>query len=256
MSGMGLMRMSVRQTWAPTFSQTVFPIHATRFAATAIACQARSYASKPEDLERAILTDFGVVSNFVPVPRSQRPSLFTKLGFKYAVKNWRTSWATTLGIATLKSKLGSFTSAGFLDEAVSIYEIMNESFASGDRKLIQHVCVPVMASKLKSDIKKRSYTMEWQSHGQVEDPRVVSVVAGRLAEDIILAQATVRLHTKQSMTVYNKQHKVVSSNKDKPISVLEYVVYQRIISSFDKSHWQIYGKLQETTVDDFARRFA
>ncbi|KAJ1976993.1 hypothetical protein H4R34_003767 [Dimargaris verticillata] len=256
MPGIGLMRMSLLRACVPAFSQTALPMHTTRVAVTQIARQTRSYASKPEDLERAILTDFGVVSNFVPVPRSQRPSILTKLGFKYAVKKWRTSWATTLGIATLKSKLGSFTTAGFLDEAVSIYEIMNEAFASGDRKLIQHVCVPVMASKLKSDIKKRTYTMEWQSHGQVEDPRVVSVVAGRLAEDIILAQATVRLHTKQSMTVYNKQRKVVSSNKDKPISVLEYVVYQRIISSFDKSHWQIYGKMQETTVDDFARRFA
>ncbi|KAJ1956335.1 hypothetical protein IWQ62_005323 [Dispira parvispora] len=203
------------------------------------------------DINRPIITDFGVLDRFVPLPSNERPSLLTTLGWKYRLRALRSRFATTFNIGVLKTKAGKFNTRGFLDEAVGLYQVMNEAFATGDRKLLQHICLPAMYSKLKGDMKRRTHTIRWQYVGEVEPATLVALQTGRLASDVTLAQAVVRIHSKQAVEVFNKENVCISSNVDQPTSVVEYVIFQRIIAEGDNNHWQVYGKTKPTPLEAF-----
>ncbi|KAJ1987001.1 hypothetical protein H4R33_003070 [Dimargaris cristalligena] len=238
----------------------------------ALACLSaiRTYSTRGDLRSRFSLTDFGVFTyrqvysesksipidlaiddRFVPLTQQPLPSIFSKLSFKYRIHGWRCKMRTTMAIATVKTRMnGKFKIPAFLDEAVTLYEVMNDSFASGDRKLLQHICMPSMLTKLKYEIKNRKHRVEWKSHGQVEPPSLVSLATAKLSSDILATQAVVRIYSKQSMVIYDHKNKVISDNSDSPIDVLEYLVYQAIVEN-GQAQWKIYGKLNETNLDTF-----
>ncbi|RKP10614.1 Tim44-like domain-containing protein [Thamnocephalis sphaerospora] len=200
--------------------------------------------------QRLILREYGMIDDFVPLPRSKRPSLLSKVGFRSAVKHWKNLAATTFAIGTIRFQVKGWRPKPFAQEAQRVYEEMNDAFARGDREALREVCTEGMFSRVKNEIKNRVGTFRWACHGNVEPPRIVSARFGRLGENMMLAQVTVRMHTKQSMAVYNKKNQLIAGNPDQPQNILEYVVMQRVIGPGESEQWQIYGKVHEKPVMD------
>ncbi|KAI9596694.1 hypothetical protein BDF19DRAFT_438336 [Syncephalis fuscata] len=192
----------------------------------------RTYASHsdPRQNHRLIVTDHGLIDPFVPLPRSQRPSIFSRAGFRTAVKHWKNIAFTTFCIGRLRMSLDGWKPKPFAMEAQEMYEWMNNAFARGAREELREICTENMFSRLKNDMKNRVGTYKWTLHGQVEPPRVVTARYGQMATKLFLAQVTVRIHTKQSMAVYNKK------------------VFQRVVGPGERNGWKIYGKVQERPV--------
>ncbi|KAJ1653958.1 hypothetical protein IWQ61_006028 [Dispira simplex] len=194
------------------------------------------------DVNRPIITDFGVLDRLVLLPSNERPSLLTTLGWKYRLRAIRSRFVMAFNIGVLKTKV---------DEAVGLYQAMNETFAMGDPKLLQRICLPAAYSKLKGNMKRRTHTIRWQYVGEVGPASLVALPTGQLASDVALAQAVVRLPSKQAVEVFKKQKVHIFSNMDQPTSVAEFVIFQRITVEGDNNHWQVYGKTQPTLLETF-----
>ncbi|OMH81084.1 hypothetical protein AX774_g5467, partial [Zancudomyces culisetae] len=115
----------------------------------------RQYATR-SNVPRFHLIEYGLLSDFVPMPKSKRPSFYSsKLGFKIALQHWKNIMATTFAIGSIKRQIKNWSPNQFLIDGERMYDEMNVAFAKGDRETLQVLCQPVLLSKLKSDMKKR-----------------------------------------------------------------------------------------------------
>ncbi|ORZ26537.1 hypothetical protein BCR41DRAFT_348464 [Lobosporangium transversale] len=130
--------------------------------------------------------------------------------------------------------------ARFLGESEEAYIGMNEAFAKGDRGYLEEMCTPSMYAKLKSQLKDRVGRYEWRYHGLVEKPQIVSIRQGQIGGHVLI-QMIVRLHTNQSMAVFDKKNKQVAGDLKRITPVLEYIVFQRFITD-PEDNWKILGK--------------
>ncbi|KAJ1907297.1 hypothetical protein IWQ60_011892, partial [Tieghemiomyces parasiticus] len=66
----------------------------------------RFYAAGPSMQQRVVYNDFGVLNAFVPVTQTPKPSLFSKVGLKYRLKQVTCFARTSMSMASLKWKMG------------------------------------------------------------------------------------------------------------------------------------------------------
>ncbi|ORY08320.1 Tim44-domain-containing protein [Basidiobolus meristosporus CBS 931.73] len=205
----------------------------------------RHYSSPQDRFNmRVIIRDYGVLDDFVPLKRQDRPSLLSKKGWKVSMAHWKNTVLSTLGVGMVKFHVKGFKPKQFVQDAEELYNEMNTAFASGNLDVLKEVCTETMFAKLKAQMKGRSGTYKWFTKGEVEKPRLVTLRFGRLADKMILAQATVRIHSKQGMVVQNKKGQIIGGDRKKTQDILEYIVLQRMISQ-PGTKWQIYCKVHE-----------
>ncbi|CAO3697235.1 unnamed protein product [Umbelopsis ramanniana] len=155
-----------------------------------------------------------------------------------------------IGLIKYKSLYEKWNSGKFMSVAEETYKDMNSAFARGDRNLLEEVCLDAMYSNLKNQLKTRSnVTWDWQYHGEVEPPKIVCVrcmgTSGFSKTGFSVGQVTVRMHTKQSMAVYDKKNRLIAGDPHKVQNVREYVVFQRALTD-PEDVWKIYGKVAPT----------
>ncbi|KAI8325514.1 hypothetical protein GQ54DRAFT_248476, partial [Martensiomyces pterosporus] len=189
--------------------------------------------------------EFGLLSDFTPVPWSERPSLLTKEGLvsvkDHAVEGLR----GVFSLLTMKWYLSGWKGADFAVQAEELYGSMNEAFARGDLKALSTICFPNMYANLKNDIKKRRVNFDWRKVTTVSPPRIVQVRCGRLTSEFAVGQVVVRIDQEQAVTPLAKKSggaAAAGKNAPRPVHVREYVVFQRVVSD-PASPWCIYGKL-------------
>ncbi|PVV02421.1 hypothetical protein BB560_003131 [Smittium megazygosporum] len=216
----------------------------TKSLLTPAAIQSRFFATK-DDIPRFLLTENGLLGDYIPVPKEKRPSIYSKIGFKIAINNWKNAMKTTYSIGTIKRKISGWSPKQFALDAQEMYEAMNEAFAEGDRRTLEELCMINMLSKLKGDMKKRVGRYEWKKVSDISKPRIVQARTGRLTQSSTLCQVVVRIEQLQSVVVYNRANKPILGDKNKPIPVTEYVVFQKTTGDVN-TPWMIYGKLEET----------
>ncbi|KAI9296260.1 hypothetical protein K502DRAFT_302625 [Neoconidiobolus thromboides FSU 785] len=195
-----------------------------------------AYAQQPT---RFIVQDFGVFDDYIPIPKNEKPSLMTPEGRKLFLKNMRFSMGNLFGVGLVKMSVKGWKPKVFAEEAELLYKAMNEAYAKGDLETLQVISTPTYFQKMKSEIKGRTGRFEWNLEKRIEDPRVISVRVGRIADGLTLSQVVVKISNQQSLSAFDKRGKKVGSQEQ---NVEEYVVFQRMISSPD-SNWQLYGKV-------------
>ncbi|KAL1915394.1 uncharacterized protein VTP21DRAFT_6852 [Calcarisporiella thermophila] len=217
----------------------------------------RTFASRREMEQRPVVRrDFGVVAEFVPYTPDKIPSPFSdfRRWFYAKKRNFRNSVETFFYNALIKHKMEfeKWNPREFTNFAERAYGAMNEAFAKGDKKLLEEICADSMYATLKNSIKHRpAGTYVWKLHDNIEPPRIVSVrclAEGYGRGGFSLGQVIVRLHTKQSMAVYDKR-RLIGGDPNAPKELLEYIVFQRVISD-PESTWRIYGKVNEKPILD------
>ncbi|KAI7883478.1 hypothetical protein K492DRAFT_205438 [Lichtheimia hyalospora FSU 10163] len=211
--------------------------------------QHRMYASnRDQQGKQVLIRDHGVFANYVPPEQS--PSI-TDFG-RWRLTKWRNlkngvQNMLSVGLIKYKSQYEKWNSRKFLEVAEETYKDMNDAFARGDREVLEETCLDSMYSTLKNQIKNRgSARWEWRYHGEVEAPKIVCVrcvgTTGLSKHGFAVAQATLRMYTKQSMAVYDKKNRLVGGDPNKVHNILEYVVFQKTISD-PEDMWRVYGKI-------------
>ncbi|KAI8981086.1 hypothetical protein BDB01DRAFT_795362 [Pilobolus umbonatus] len=207
----------------------------------------RAYV-KASQGKQILLRDHGVFANYVP---PEHPPSITQF------KEWRlTKWRNlrnnvqnlmSVGLLKYKSQFDKWNSSKFLAEAEEAYKDMNDSFARGDRAILEEVCLDSMYSTLKNQLKQRqNVRWEWKFHGNVEQPKIVCIrcvgTTGLSKHGFAVGQVTVRMFTKQSMAIYDKKNRLIGGDPNTVHNILEYVVFQKTISD-PEDIWRVYGKL-------------
>ncbi|KAI8140280.1 hypothetical protein BJV82DRAFT_520395 [Fennellomyces sp. T-0311] len=210
--------------------------------------QQRGYASRETQGKQILIRDHGVFANYVPPEQPPAISDFAR----WRLTKWRNlknnvQNLLSVGLIKYKSQYEKWDSRKFLEVAEETYKDMNDAFARGDRQILEEVCLDSMYSTMKNQIKNRGNARwEWRYHGEVEQPRIVCVrcvgTTGLSKHGFSVAQATLRMYTKQSMAVYDKKNRLIGGDPNKIHNVLEYVVFQKTISD-PEDIWRVYGKL-------------
>ncbi|KAF9941252.1 39S ribosomal protein L45, mitochondrial [Mortierella alpina] len=211
---------------------------------TGVLAQSASYSSVPRQMtQQMTLKEIGIMDPYVIPEKENRPSLFNdyKKWIKYAKLRMRNTGMTAASTLGMCWKLKDFGLTGrFIGESEEAYIAMNEAFAKGDRKFLEEMCTPSMYGKLKGQLKDRVGRYEWKYHGLLEKPQIVSIRQGQIGGHVLI-QIIVRLHSNQSMGVFDKKNKLIAGDLKKPVPVLEYIVFQRYITD-PEDNWKILGK--------------
>ncbi|KAF9187434.1 39S ribosomal protein L45, mitochondrial [Haplosporangium sp. Z 767] len=211
---------------------------------TGVLAQSASYSSVPRQMSQQVsLKEVGIMDPYVIPEKENRPSLFSdyKKWIKYAKERMRNTGMTAASTLGMCWKLKDFgLTARFLGESEEAYISMNEAFAKGDRKFLEDICTPSMFAKLKGQLKDRTGRYEWRYNGLVEKPQIVSIRQGQIGGHVLI-QIIVRLHSNQSMGVFDKKNKLIAGDLKKSVPVLEYIVFQRYITD-PEDNWKILGK--------------
>ncbi|KAG0244884.1 39S ribosomal protein L45, mitochondrial [Actinomortierella wolfii] len=205
---------------------------------------AASYSSVPHQMtQKVVIKEVGIMDPYVIPEKKDRPSIFGdfKTWVKYAKMRMRNTGMTAASTLGMCWKLKDFGITGrFLGESEQAYIAMNEAFAKGDREFLEELCTPSMFHKLKGQLKDRVGRYEWRYHGVIDKPQIVSIRQGQIGGHVLI-QIIVRLHTKQSMAVFDKKNRQVAGDLKKEVPVLEYIVFQRYITD-PEDNWKILGK--------------
>ncbi|KAI7823932.1 Tim44-like domain-containing protein [Kickxella alabastrina] len=200
--------------------------------------------SQPRE-QHFVVTEFGLLSDFVPAPLSQQPSIFSKAGLT-SVKTYVVEYAREVfSWVTLKYYLSGWKTKEFVPAAEDLYGVMNEAFAQGNLKTLEAICLPTMYASLKNDIKRRgNVSFEWRKISSVSPPKALQIRCGRLTSEFAVGQVVVRIDQEQAVVpvTARKGSGAANFSAAKPVRVTEYVVFQRVVSDA-ASPWRIYGKM-------------
>ncbi|CAG8609133.1 833_t:CDS:2, partial [Acaulospora morrowiae] len=131
-------------------------------------------------------------------------------------------------------------------EALEMYTEMNKQFALGNLKALRNLVSDPMYYKLKFDLKNhREYDgkIYWQTHGDAKKPKYECIRYNK-GEEFSVVQSILKLHTKQSLAIFNRNGKLIGGNPSKVYDVIEYVAFQRRMIDKKKGEsegWKING---------------
>ncbi|CAK7291390.1 39S ribosomal protein L45, mitochondrial [Vulpes lagopus] len=103
--------------------------------------------------------------------------------------------------------------------------------------LVTENCFPDMVW----DIKYK--TVRWSFVESLEPPQVVQVRCSNLLnQGNIYGQVTVRMHTRQTLAIYDRFGRLMYGQEDVPRDVLEYVVFEKhLVNPYGS--WRMHGKI-------------
>ncbi|KAI9503411.1 hypothetical protein BX070DRAFT_177625, partial [Coemansia spiralis] len=201
----------------------------------------RNYSSPSKYEKHFHIEEFGLFSSFVPVPKRYQPPFFSKDGVKYIKNLLKNKYHIWTSILRLKWNLKSWKMKPFESEAEALYCAMNTAYAEGDVETLSMICKPTLLSTLKREIKHRNVGFEWTAT-PVNPPKVVKILCATVAPGLTIAQAVLRIDQIQNVKSVGKGRQASSKTAGTSARVIEYVVFQRIITEMN-SPWSIYGKI-------------
>lgn len=136
--------------------------------------------------------------------------------------------------------------------AVALHREMYSAFAAGDKATLRKICTDGLYDSFSARIgsRARGESVVWELVGYDRRAKVVSNRAARLPMDgAAIRQAVVRICSTQKLTRYTAKGAVVQgTGKEK--KVVEYVLIQKKIWGWEDGEWQVWGTIEETTLDD------
>nr|CAB3263982.1 39S ribosomal protein L45, mitochondrial-like [Phallusia mammillata] len=187
-------------------------------------------------------------------PQIFHPYKIEETGVKSKLSNPKKTLSDTrdkyLHRRTLKKRVPDFHEKRFPAEAQQIYidahNLLNSRrWNLRDKKETEeklHNLVTTLAYKeMVQGLETKTVLWEWKE--TIEPPRVVQVVCSPMIdENNFYSQVTVKMHSKQSLAVYDRFGRLMFGDMNTPRSVLEYVVFERHISH-PYGRWRIHGKI-------------
>ncbi|KAM4623161.1 large ribosomal subunit protein mL45 [Discoglossus pictus] len=182
----------------------------------------------------------GIFDPYVPPEGDARLSSLSKEGLKQRTEQLKQTAASQLAIRKVKEYDSEFRTKTFPEKALEIFIAAHECLTQFDRHklhtLITERCYPEMVRG------NRYRTIRWKYVESLEPPRVVQVRCPEMVtKGNLYGQVTVRMHSKQSLVIYDRFGRVMCG-KDEPRDVLEYVVFERhMVNPYGS--WRMHGKI-------------
>ncbi|XP_041789621.1 39S ribosomal protein L45, mitochondrial [Chelmon rostratus] len=183
----------------------------------------------------------GVFDPYIPPEGDARLSSLSKEGLKQRTEQIRQSAASQLAIRKIKQYDSLFTTKDFAEQAQEIF-IEAHNFLTQFNKeklhsLVTERCYPEMTRG------NRYKTIRWRFVESLEPPKVVHArCPDMVSKGNLYGQVTVRIHSKQTLAIYDRFGRLMLGSEEQPKDVLEYVVIERhLVNPYGR--WRLHGKI-------------
>ncbi|KAM4595431.1 large ribosomal subunit protein mL45 [Fundulus diaphanus] len=183
----------------------------------------------------------GVFDPYIPPEGDARVSALSKEGLKQRTEQIRQSAASQLAIRKIKEHDSQFSTKTFAEQAQEIFTEAHNALIHFNRErlhsLVTERCYPEMTRG------NRYKTIRWKFIESLEAPRVVHArCPDMVTKGNLYGQVTVRMHSKQTLAIYDRFGRLMLGSEEQPKDVLEYLVIERhLINPY--SRWRLHGKI-------------
>ncbi|XP_036050490.1 39S ribosomal protein L45, mitochondrial [Onychomys torridus] len=202
----------------------------------------------PEKLDRPIhlACTAGIFDPYVPPEGDGRMSSLSKEGLVQRTNRLKKNATSLLAVRRIREFDANFKMKVFPEKAKDIFIEAHLCLNNSDHErlhtLVTEHCFPDMVWDLKYK------TVRWSFVESLEPAQVVHVrAAGLMKQSDLYAQVTVRLHTRQTLAIYDRFGRLMYGQEDVPKDVLEYVVFEKhLVNPYGS--WRMHAKIVPTWV--------
>ncbi|KAJ8362357.1 hypothetical protein AAFF_G00378270, partial [Aldrovandia affinis] len=236
---------------------SVVPVRTKRryFIPPAVGAKAQSHANqeararragvvvRQEYMERAvnIACTAGIFDPYIPPEGDARLSGLSREGLKQRTEQLRQSAASQLAIRKIKDHDPEFNTKDFPSRAqdlfIQAHVALTHFHKENLHSLVTERCYPEMVRG------NRYKTLRWKFVESLEPPRVVHArCPDMVSKGNLYGQVTVRMHSQQTLAIYDRFGRLMLGDEEFPRDVLEYLVLERhLVSPY--SVWRLHGKI-------------
>uniref|UniRef100_A0A8D0F1N7 Large ribosomal subunit protein mL45 n=1 Tax=Strix occidentalis caurina TaxID=311401 RepID=A0A8D0F1N7_STROC len=193
----------------------------------------------PPDLSSLHTAD--IMDPYVPPEGDARLSSLSKDGLKQKMEKLRQTATSQLALRKVKDHVPDFSTKTFPEKAQEIFIEAHNCLANFNKQklhsLVTERCYPEMVRG------NRYKTIRWSFLESLEPPRVVHVRCDSIVNrGNLYGQVTVRMHTRQTLAIYDRFGRLMYGGEQVPKDVLEYVVFERYLVN-PYGAWRMHGKI-------------
>ncbi|XP_065712547.1 large ribosomal subunit protein mL45 [Patagioenas fasciata] len=182
-----------------------------------------------------------IIDPYVPPEGDARLSSLSKDGLKQKMEKLKQSATSQLALRKIKDHDPDFSTKTFPEKAQEIFIEAHNSLANFNKQklhsLVTERCYPEMVRG------NRYRTIRWSFVESLEPPRVVHIRCDSLVNrGNLYGQVTVRMHTRQTLAIYDRFGRLMYGGEQMPKDVLEYVVFERYLVN-PYGTWRMHGKI-------------
>ncbi|XP_044855076.1 39S ribosomal protein L45, mitochondrial [Mauremys mutica] len=183
----------------------------------------------------------GIFDPYVPPEGDARLSSLSKEGLRQRVEKLKQSAASQLALRKVKDYDTYFSTRTFPEKAQEIFIEAHNCLTNFNKQklhsLVTERCYPEMVRG------NRYKTIRWSFVESLEPPRVVQIRCPDMVnKGNLYGQVTVRMHTRQTLAIYDQFGRLMYGGEQVPKDVLEYVVFERHLVNVYGS-WRVHGKI-------------
>ncbi|XP_077428283.1 large ribosomal subunit protein mL45 isoform X2 [Vanacampus margaritifer] len=178
---------------------------------------------------------------YVPPEGDSRLSSLSKEGLKQRTEQMRQTASSHMAIRKIKEFDSEFSSKNFAERAQEIFCEAHNALCTFNKEklhsLVTERCYPEMTRG------NRYKTLRWRFVESLEAPRVVHARNPEMvSKGNLYGQVTVRMHSRQTLAIYDRFGRLMLGSEDQPKDVLEYLVMERhLVNSYGR--WRLHGKI-------------
>lgn len=201
------------------------------------------FVMRQEYMERAvnIACTAGVFDPYIPPEGDARLSGLSKEGLKQRAEQLKQSATSQLALRKIKENDPEFNTKDFPSRAQDIFIQAHCALTQFNKEklhsLVTERCYPEMVRG------NRYKTLRWTFVESLEPPRVVHARCPDMVnKGNFYGQVTVRMHSRQTLAIYDRFGRLVLGDEDVPRDVLEYLVLERhLVNPYGR--WRLHGKI-------------
>ncbi|MBN3310100.1 RM45 protein, partial [Amia calva] len=194
-------------------------------------------------MERAIniACTAGVFDPYIPPEGDARLSTLSREGLKQRTEQLKQSAASQLAVRKIKEHDPDFNTKDFPARAQQIFIEAHDSLTNFNKEklhsLVTERCYPEMVRG------NRYKTLRWSFLESLEPPRVVHMrCPDMVSKGNLYGQVTLRMHSRQTLAIYDRFGRLMLGSESDPRDVLEYLVFERhLVSPY--SRWRLHAKI-------------
>ncbi|XP_061840326.1 large ribosomal subunit protein mL45 [Nerophis lumbriciformis] len=218
-------------------SKKVSPVNLESKAQAAGVVFRQQYVERPINISCTA----GTFDPYVPPEGDARLSSLSREGLKQRTEQLRQSAASQLAIRKIKELDPQFSSKGFAERAQEIFIEAHCALCTFNKEklhsLVTERCYPEMTRG------NRYKTLRWRFVESLEPPKVVQArCPDMVTKGNLYGQVTVRMHSRQTLAIYDRFGRLMLGSEEQPKDVLEYLVLERhLVNPYGL--WRLHGKI-------------
>lgn len=205
--------------------------------------RARGFVLRQQYMERSINISCtaGIFDPYIPPEGDARLSTLSKEGLKQRTMQLKQSAASQLAIRKIKEYNPQFNTRTFPELAQDIFIQAHMALTEFNKEklhsLLTERCYPEMTRG------NRYKTIRWRFVESLEPPRVVHArCPDMVSKANLYGQVTLRMHSRQTLAIYDRFGRLMLGSEEEPKDVLEYLVLERhVVNPY--GCWRLHGKI-------------